>query len=286
MGDKSQRKSLSSSVVDKNTNSPKPNKPKWTLSQLIEKYEKQEEELRRLREFSEAQATHIVNLEEKCSSMELQMRKNESDIERIHSISTLKDNVIVKLQHQINQQEQRSRRPCATIVGIRKRKGESSDDLKTEIVKLLNKTNGKVSLNDVDKFHRDGPRFGAKQDVIIRFRSHSAKESFYKSRKDITGDSETLKIRPSLSKVTKKLLHDANDAVSDYERLSNPPQFVLPDVHGNLMIKFKSESRLGLFVHFDNMDMFRSIVYEAQHSEEADEEFNCYDVSDSEDESN
>ena len=285
MGDKNQRKSLSSAAGEKNTNSPKTPKAKWTLSQLIEKYEKQENELRCLRDFSEAQAAHIVSLEEKYSSLELKLRKNELDIERFHSLATLKDNVIVKLQHQINQQEQRSRRPCATVVGIPKRKEESSDDLKREVVKLLDKSNGKVSLEDVDKFHRDGPRYGSKQEVIIRFRTHAAKESFYKARKNIVGGSETLKILPSLSKATKKLLHDSSDEVSYYEKLSNPPQFVLPDVHGNLMIKFTCESRLGLFVHFDSMDTFRSTVYRAQHTDEADDEFNCYDISDSEDES-
>ena len=281
MSDKNRNKSLSSA---NNQNSPRPTKAKFTLAQLIEKFEQQGEELRCLREFSDAQATHIINLEEKYSSMELKLKNNELAIEHIQSISALKDNVIVKLQQQINKQEQISRRPCAMLVGIPKEKGESPDDLKKEVSKLIDKTNGKLTMADVDKFHRDGPRFGAKQDIIVRFHSHSAKETFYKSRKSIIGDNESLKIRPSLTKSTKKLLGETNDTVEEFKRLSNPPLFILPDVHGNLMIKFKLKSRVGLFCHFDNMDMFRSKVYQAQHSDETDNEFDAYDVSDSEDE--
>ena len=87
-----------------------------------------------------------------------------------------------------------------------------------------------------------------------------------------------------MTKSTKKLLSETNDTIAEFKRLSNPPLFVLPDVHGNLMIKFKFKSRVGLFCHFDNMDMFRNKVYLAQHSDEADNEFDSYDVSDSEDE--
>ena len=67
------------------------------------------------------------------------------------------------------------------IVGIRKEQGESSEDLKKEVSKMIDKTNGELTMADVDKFHRDGPRFGGKQDIIVRFHSHSAKETFYKS---------------------------------------------------------------------------------------------------------
>ena len=65
--------------------------------------------------------------------------------------------------------------------------------------------NNNNTVADVDKFHRDGQQSGEKQDVIVRFLSHSAKEVFYDKRKQIVGDNEHLKIRPNLTDGTKQL---------------------------------------------------------------------------------
>ena len=146
---------------------------------------------------------------------------------------------------------------------------------------MLEKTNDEVKYADVDKFHRDGPRFGSTQDVIVRFQSHAAKEAFYKKRQDIAANNERLKIRPSLTTGTKKLLNEANAAVKEFKRLTNTPEFVLPDVHGDLLIKMKNESDLGLFVPFRNMETFVQKVYLVQEIEETEEEFRSYDLSSS-----
>ncbi len=128
----------------------------------------------------------------------------------------------------------------------------------------------------------DGPQFGSKQDVILRFKSHAAKEAFYNNRKKIAG--ENVKIRPSLTDGTKQLMKATNEATKDYASLQNPPEFVLPDIHGNLLMKMKNRSRLGLFVKFRNMETFRTNVLLAQHTDEIDDAFDAYDVSSSEDE--
>ena len=138
---------------------------------------------------------------------------------------------------------------------------------------MVARTNGKLTEADIDKFHRDGAQNGQNQDVILRFKSHTAKEIFYANRKQIAGN-ESLKIRPSLTEMTKGLLNEANDAIDDFKKLDNPPEFALPDVHGQLMVKMKKRSRVGLFVHFRNMETFLQKIYLAQHDNEVDDAYN------------
>ena len=260
------------------------NAQKLSLAQLSEKINLQHEEIRSLRGFTEAQATHIVQIEENYAALMKRVEKLEHDAIFNESLSIIKDRVITELKEEINRNQQFMRRPCVSIVGLPKRKGEKMDDLKRSINEMLEKTDGQVKYSDVDKFHRDGPLFGSTQDVIVRFQSHAAKEAFYKKRKDITGENERLKIRPSLTMGTKKLLDEANAAVKEFKRLTNPPEFVLPDVHGNLLIKMKKESDVGLFVPFRNMETFVQKIYLAQEIEKTEEEFRSYDLSDDDDE--
>ena len=180
---------------------------------------------------------------------------------------------ISNLVNLLNKTRQFMRRPCITIAGLPKPRDESRDGLKKEIHSMIARTNGKITEADVDKFHRDGPRDGSKQDIILRFKSHTAKEVFYSSRKEITGTNKLLKIRPSLTDMTKELLHESNDAIENFKNLVNPPEFVLPDVHGQVMVKMKQRSRLGLFVHFRNMETFVQKVQCAQQYDESDDSF-------------
>ncbi len=91
-----------------------------------------------------------------------------------------------------------------------------------------------------------------------------------------------MKIRPSLTDGTRRLMKDATAEIKEYLNLRNPPDFVLPDIHGNLLVKMKFKSRLGLFVKFRNLESFRTNVLLAQETK-PDAEFNHYDVEESAD---
>ena len=271
-------KSLNSPAAANNNNNnkstpmhTKQNKPGKSVdvAHLVDQLEKQNQEITLLKSFVDAQAKHIVQIEENYAALLNRVRKNERTLEISQSVSIVKDRVICELKEQINRQEQFMRRPCITISGIPKKHNESISDLKGKIVSLLERTNGDVTVADIDKFHRDGQQSGERQDVIVRFLSHSAKEVFYDKRKVIAGDNENLKIRPNLTDGTKQLLKDANNFIKtntyeSYGRLSNPPQFALPDVHGNLMVLMKKPSRFGRFVKFQNMESFHARIAMAQ----------------------
>ena len=42
--------------------------------------------------------------------------------------------------------------------------------------------------------------------------------------------------------------------------LSNPPEFVLANVHGNLLVKFKQETDDGLFIRFNSLEELREVL--------------------------
>ncbi len=93
----------------------------------------------------------------------------------------MKDRVIDELREQLNKTQQYCRRYSVSIAGIKKDHNEKFENLEKEIHSLVLKTNGEVTVDDIDKFHRDGPQYGFnKQDVILRFKSHAAREASYK----------------------------------------------------------------------------------------------------------
>ena len=243
------------------TTTSKPSQP--SISDLHAQIQSQQEEIERLSKFVDAQASHIVSIEENCKNLQDRITENERAINFNSSLLAVKDVVIERLTEDLNRCQQFMRRPCVNIVGLPKPKDESHDMLKEKIHEMLLKTNGAVAENDVDKFHRDGP---SNQDVIIRFKTHTAKERFYENRKKITGDSY-MKVRPLLTEGTKNLLKRASEAIQEYEKEKNKPEFVLPDVHGNLLVKMQHKSRVGLFLKFSNLSSLCSQVMRAQELE-------------------
>ena len=105
-----------------------------------------------------------------------------------------------------------------------------------------------TTLADVDKFHREFHK-ERKQDIVVRFKTHDAKEKFFRRRNNIkrTG----IKIRPSLAPARRELLREAIELLDNYDnrdyQLTNPPHFVYADMHGNLKVKMSREINRRLF---------------------------------------
>ena len=94
----------------------------------------------------------------------------------------------------------------------------------------------------------------------MRFKSHAAKESFYKERKTIE---TTAKIRPSLAPERKRLLNESisyiNEVYAD-SNMENPPDFVYADVHGNLKLKMSKKTKKGFFFNFNSIEQLRFLI--------------------------
>ena len=130
---------------------------------------------------------------------------------------------------------------------------------------------------DIDKFHRNGRLYNGKdQEIIIRFKSHAAKEAFYRARKNLPPSRKAVKIRPSLSPNQKTLLRDAQAWVEKYSlnaEMVNPVQFVFANIHGEIQAKMQKKYRGNPFISFNSIQDLASKLMDAQVVVETDRVF-------------
>lgn len=199
--------------------------------------------------------------------------------ERTDALMSVKDRVQDELRKQVDKLQQFTRRPCVSIAGIPKERGESFEKLTSEIEKIFASSQGNVSMEDVDKFHRNGPVEGNDQEVIMRFKTHSAKEVFYNKRKTVDVGYPVY-IKPSLCDNVRREFVKAKRFLKDYDKSyakQNPPEFVMADVHGNLLLKMKYRSNIGAFIPFTSADELNGKIVEAQpHFERYDNSMSDY----------
>ena len=192
------------------------------------------------------------------------------ELQRHVSLLAVKDCVFAGLQKELHRLQQYTRRYSVVVAGVEKKRGEKPEDLLKEVESLVGKVQSTTTMNDVDKFHRNGPNYDGDQDIIIRFKSHSAKEAFYRKRKS---SDDNIKIRPSLSPHNKSLLHAAQAHIKEYEdsyaSMSNRPDFVLGNIHGEIQVKFKKDvGKKGMFFGFDSIEELSCLIANAQHMEQ------------------
>ena len=249
-----------------------------TINNLIHKMNEQNAVIEELSEKCGANKKENDLLNVKLKALDWQIKENTALI-------AIKDRVSEVMSQELSKLQQYTRRYSVSVAGVEKKRGEKGADLKKEVEKLINDVDSSTTMVDVDKFHRNGPLKEGKQDLIIRFKSHSAKEQFYKNRKSL-GEESRVKIRPSLSPRNKTLLHKAEDylkEIADYGGMSNPPYFVLANIHGEIQVKFKEESKKGLFVTFNSIKELSTVIASAQHEDTdllIDNDFAVYDASD------
>ena len=193
-------------------------------------------------------------------SLEKRISRLEGEIQFANSKIFVMDRVSNELRNQLVDAQQYSRRYSCILAGIDKPYNESPQSLKAEVSKVICAANSPVTLADVDKFHRNGPIDGNKQEIIVRFKSHAAKESFYKERKTIE---TTAKIRPSLAPERKRLLNESINFIKEVyadSNMENPPDFVYADVHGNLKLKMSKKTKKGFFFNFNSIEQLRFLI--------------------------
>ena len=194
--------------------------------------------------------------------MEERITQLEYDQMRTQSYFIIHNRTTQLLQQRISHLEQYTRRYSVIVKGLERAPGfERHDSLVEEVKKIVDSSNS-VPFTEVDKLHRNGPRNDNMQDVIVRFKSHAAKEAFYKSRKTLPD--KKIKIQPSLSPERKKLLESAREQLEAYhseaESYKNPPHFILPDEHGNLLMKFHNKTKDGLFLRFNSLQEMHALI--------------------------
>ena len=246
------------------TKTPKPSTPvkcKMTVAQLQEMVEKQAEALELLKVKLNVKEGQIMKLEKKVQDLEGHHMLNTS-------LREVQKRVSEELRSQLTDLPQYTRRYCVVVSGLNK-----DADEKVEVQNLISSAGSSTIIQDVDKYHRIGRvNDDNKQDLIIRFKSHNAKELFYKARKKLN---RVIKVKPSLAPDRNKTLKEAKDLVDDLLQTEdenvtrNYPEYVFADIHGNLKVKMKNGyGRRGQqFFKFNSLHDLREIVDKCNHSE-------------------
>ena len=184
--------------------------------------------------------------------------KLEKDVEVVHSLLKVKDCVIDGVKGELSRLEQYTRRYSVVISGVDKTdRRESIEVLRPKVEDIVNKVTSTTTVADIDKLHRNGPVKGTRQDIILRFKSHSAKEEFYKARKTLPLELKHIRIKPSLSPSQQALLDESRDLLDEYHHGGyvgeNPPDYVFANVHGVVQVKMKNKSKDGQFITIQNI---------------------------------
>ena len=83
-----------------------------------------------------------------------------------------------------------------------------------------------------------------KQDVIVRFKSHSARYALYEKRGDLKKKTNNkIRITPSLTSKRRKLLSTARQRYEENELVD----FIFCNIHGDIKVKTKSDINNKLF---------------------------------------
>ena len=218
------------------------------------------------------QNDHILKLESRIENLEGTLIQNNAKL-------TVRDHVIQALRGEVNRLQQFTRRYCVTVAGIQKERGENAATLRQKVTNLVTEVNSDTKVEDIDKFHRNGRiTNGNEQEIIIRFRSHAAKEQFYKARKNLPPTRKEVKIRPSLSRNQKSLLKEAQTFVEESnlkneDLYANPVEFVLANVHGDIQVKLKEKFKGNHFITFNSIQELTRRLQEAQGIENAENSF-------------
>ena len=204
--------------------------------------------------------------------------KLEKDVEVVHSLLKVKDCVIDGVKGELYRLQQYTRRYSVVISGIEKTdRRESIEILRPKVEHIVNKVTSTTTVADIDKLHRNGPVKGTRQDIILRFKSHSAKEEFYKARKTLPEELKHVRIKPSLSPSQQTLLDESRDLLDEYHHGGfvgeNPPDFVFANVHGVVQLKMKNKSKDGLFITIQNISHLSQVLAKASMNKKAFEAF-------------
>ena len=134
-----------------------------------------------------------ASLEEQLKQQQLLIDKLTSRINALEShVQLLEGKIAIQKtvsnlpEHNTDDSEAYSRRPCAILSGTEKPKEESRENIKTSVLENLQETGLPLEEieSNISKLHRVGRFYETQtQPIIVKFRTHSFKENIYHQRK-------------------------------------------------------------------------------------------------------
>ena len=144
----------------------------------------------------------IASLKNELSTVQTSVKNLQVTVTKLESDVAVSHQVTLQLKKEIDRQQQYSRRSCLLIKNVPTCDNETVSDVENkvrdEISRCFNDNNiSNAIVDDLDKAHRVGPKEDLKQDIIVRFKSHSKRTLLYKHRNHNTN----IKIRPLHHKI-------------------------------------------------------------------------------------
>ena len=190
--------------------------------QLKEQQKQQQKQQKEQQQQQQQQQKHNGSLtkDEEIASLRQQLQAMEARMQAVEAQVAITSKVNSLLSIEIDRLEQYGRRNSVVIRGILPKDSETNEDLKQSVKTVVGELGMKEQFNrDFDKTHRIGPVLdtpqGKRQDVIVRFKSHSTRYEVYRKRKELKNKS--VRITPSLTKKRRKLLSTARSEYDGHE---------------------------------------------------------------------
>ena len=198
------------------------------------------------------------NLNNTIAELKKQVSSMENKINQLEKVDSLESKVVVssKLEKEIDRLNQYHRRSVRNVFLPEK---EINKDLDNKIIKMISKDLNLTNvIPDIDKLHRIGKvkeRNGKKtQDVIVKFKSHSARYLVYKKRKK----GNNIKISPNLTNRKSMLLYEAAKRLENVETVN----FAFADIHGDLNIRLQEEYQGKFLFTFNSIADLNELLRE------------------------
>ena len=199
----------------------------------------------------------IETMEARIKALETANQSLEKKVEHLESRVVISERVSEQLTTELDRLDQYHRRSNIIIKNVFLPENESDDDVKKVVTKIVKNDIVKPELlSSVDKHHRIGKVKevnGKKmQNIIARFKSHSARYSVYQERKKV----KNAKISANLTKRRSQLLNDASLAVKNLEKVD----FCFSNIHGDLMTRLVEPFNGKYVFNFNSLKVLSDLL--------------------------
>ena len=136
-------------------------------------------------------------INEKFEDLKKQLEEKDKKITVLENNVTVLSKTVDNLSHQLDRQEQYSRRNCLLIHSIPEEKDEDTDNTVLKIIE--DKVGEPISIEDLDRTHRLGPpQTNKKRPIIVKFSRYYKRNQVFKKKKQLKG--QDISITESLTK--------------------------------------------------------------------------------------
>ena len=203
-------------------------------------------------------------MKERLDAMEKRLKEAETtNINLEKKISMLEDrvavteNVSTRLSQELDRLDQYHRRSNIVIKNVFLPEKESPLVVNATVTKILTtELQLPDSVNEIDKLHRVGKirtkNGKSHQDIIVRFKTHSARYAVYKEREK----AKSGKLSANLTKTRGELLYKASKLVEENDKV----EFCFPNTHGDLYVRLKEPIENKVLHPFFSLEELQKIL--------------------------